>query len=217
MEKGRMQQAQSSETASMSNFIDFVLADGVKRVSTLADFRRTKESIVVDFYKPIREVIVEIHRRSQDPAQAFDALMARTTDARAARIFPVVASGYLRWLGEAKPERAFKAASSAIPAGVGLSIPVNPEIGLVLGGERHHLKLYLRAKEPIPQKRVDLTIALMAAALDVDRRHKLAVLDVPRSKLHYLSAKSAEPRAWQRLQTLVAMEAASYATGWGRV
>lgn len=201
--------------ASMANFTDFALSSGAPKVTLLSEFRRNRDSPVTDFYKPLRETIVDIHKRGRDPAEAFAMLMMHVGDERAKRIYPEIIMGHGAFVGAHVPLPYFAPCTAAFPAGPGLSIAINPELGLVIAGVRHHVKLYLR-KEPLGQKRVDFTIALMAQ-MDVAATDKLAVLDVRSAVLRYLSAKSASAAGWRKLSALVHIEAAGYAAGWGRV
>lgn len=203
------------EVASMSHFVDFVLTTGMPKVTVLSDSKRHRDSRVTDFYWSLRGTIVDVHQHSRDPREAFDLLMLHTGDERAMRIFPQLIAGHAKFLAAHHELRWFKPMTAALPAGPGLSIAINPELGLVVDGVRHHIKLYLRS-EPLGQKRVDFTIALMSL-LDVPEGDKFAVLDLRNATLHYMHPKSAGALGWRKLSALVYIEAAGYGAGWARL
>lgn len=196
----------------MTNFTDFALAGGIPKVTLLSEFKRHQHDKVTDFYRPIRETIVDVHRRRLDGASAFGELMDRMTDLRTVKIFPAIIEGHTQFVDANRPLTWFKPASAMFPAGPGVAIAINPEVGLTINGLPHHVKLYLRS-ETLTQKRVDLTVALMSN-LATKKNEKLAVLDVRNAALHYLSPKGASAGGWRRLTALVAIEAAGYAAGW---
>ena len=71
----------------------------------------------------------------------------------------------------------------------GVDVAVNPELGLVVDGKRHIIKLYLKA-DPLTKLRVDLITVLMEVALRPKCQPDdfLALLDVRQAKLFTVSA-----------------------------
>lgn len=204
-----------TEQASFTHFVDFVLTNGTARVTKLAENKLHRNDVVTDFYLPVREALVEIHRHGVAAGPRYQALLAATGDARKVPIWQAIAKGHGKFL-RGGPHAWFAPALGTIPASPELEIVVNPELGLVIGGRPTHVKLWLRA-ETLPQKRVDIVIALMARLRLPQENAQLAVLDVQRGALRYLSAASAEQAAWTRLGHLLAIEAAAYAEGWARL
>lgn len=207
---------QAIDLASMSSFIDFALAAGTSKMTVVADHKRNRDSPVTDFYRPIREAIAAIHRHKLDAHGVFENVLMHTGDERAKRIFPSIIAGHATFLKAFSALPWIEPTTAALPAGTGLGIAINPEVGFILNGYPHHLKLYLR-REPLSQRRVDFTVAAMAVALPVRRDERLAVLDLRNGRVCYLSEKAAAAKAWGRLSGLVNVEAAAFAEAWGRV
>ncbi len=91
--------------------------------------------------------------------------------------------------------------------GAGVDIAVAPELGFEIDGVPHVVKTYFQG-EPLAQKRVDLTVSLMSAALASARpRAVFAVLDVPNARL-----RLAQAGADEQLFLLLRGEAAAFAS-----
>lgn len=203
---------EDQEIASMSWFVDFSLASGTSKIQLVADHKRHRDSLITDFYRPFRETLAEAWARGRNHAAAFRAMMDRTMDARASRIFPELVEGHRRFVEAYPGLRYFEPASALIPVTPRFGVGVNPELGLVINGEPHHLKLWLRS-EVLTQRRVDFSIAMMSR-LPIPADHRVAVLDLRRSRLHYLAKQSASAGPWRKLELLVTAEAAAYAAAW---
>jgi hypothetical protein len=191
------------QTVPLSSFVDFVLKVGTPKLGVVRELKDRRYDHLTDFYRPIREAIVEMHEKRR-PLEALDATLAAMTDERKRRIFPDVIAGYRAFLS------AHRAVWSTPPHAVlpmgALQIDVAPELGFEIDGVPHVVKPYFQG-EPLAQKRVDLTIALMQAALSAGRpRAAFAVLDVPNARLRLL-----QTRADERLLLLLRGEAASFA------
>ncbi len=205
------------QLATMSSFVDFALATGAARVSTVGEDKKALHIAAADFYRPIRAMIARVGRERLDLEATYADLMLNIGDERQRRIFPAIKDGYAQFAAGQGPLAWVEPHTAALAAGPGLSIAVNPEVGYVIGGFPHHLKLHLRS-EALTQKRVDFMIALMCYALPVDaQRDRLGVLDLRNARIWYLAPKSAEAGPWQKLRTLVAAEAAAFAECWARV
>jgi hypothetical protein len=204
----------------MSGFVDFALATGPAKVSVVATTKRNLNIPTTDFYRPLREAIARIgreQREPQHPEPIFTDLMFNVGDERARRIYPGLAEGFYRFRRAAGAPRWVEPKTTAMDAGP-VRVAVNPEVGFVLptaeGQLPHHLKLYLRA-EPLSQRRVDITVAMMAVALPVPEKHRLGVLDLKNARMWYLSDKSAALSGWAKLSALVHAEVAAYGVAWG--
>lgn len=203
--------------APMSSFLDFALATGSSRITGIAEDKRGMHVPATDFYRPIRAAVTRIGRENLDAGNVFTELMMQVGDVRAQKIYPSIIEGYTRFRALFPDGLPWvDPVTTALPAGPGLSIAINPEVGYMINGHPHHLKLYLRS-EALGQRRIDLTIAAMAQALPVGRADRLGILDLRHARVHYLSPKAAEPRAWSRLSALVHVEAAGFAVAWSLV
>jgi hypothetical protein len=191
------------EPVPLASFVDFVLKVGAPKLAVVRDLKAHQYDHLTDFYRPLREAIVEMHEKGRPPG-ALDELVEAMTDERKRRIFPEVIAGYRAFLG------AHRAAWSAPPRAAlpmdGLEIAVAPELGFEIDGVPHVVKTYFQG-EPLAQRRVDLTLSLMSAALSTGRpRAVFAVLDMPNARLRLLQTRPDE-----KLFLLLRGEAAAFA------
>ena len=192
------------ETVPLASFVDFVLKVGAPKLAVVRDLKLHRYDHLTDFYRPLREAIVEMHEKGRPP-EALDALVEAMTDERKRRIFPDAIAGYRAFLGAHRiawstPPRA------VLPMDV-VEIAVAPELGFEIDGVPHVVKTYFQS-EPLAQKRVDLTLALMAAALEKARpRAVFAMLDVPTARLRLIQTPPDE-----QLFLLLRGEAAAFAS-----
>jgi hypothetical protein len=204
----------------MSSFLDFAIAGGTAKITTLAASKKNLTIPTTDFYRPIRASIASIGRDGLDAEAVFSGLMMQVAHP-ASSIYPKIIEGYRAFAAARGPLRWAEPVTAALDAGP-VGIAVNPEVGYVLdtaeGPLRHYLKLYLR-NEPLGQRRVDFTVAAMAVGLPVREDVRLGVLDLraKEPRVRYLSDESAKPARWRNLSALVHVEVAAYAAAWGRV
>ena len=205
------------ERISLSYFVDFVLKAGTPKLTGVRELKENRDEAYSDFYKPIREAILDMHRRSgaasasasegggaADP-QALDRFVASLRDERRRRIYPPIVEGYRRFLGQGRMSW-FEPPIGAYPVG-DVRININPELGLVIDGTPHLIKMYFRG-EPLSAKRVAVTLNLVTAALarGAAPGTVFAMLDVRKARLHTLKALN------PRLALLLRGEAASFST-----
>jgi len=188
---------------SLSYFVDFVLKAGTPKLTGVREFKENKDESYTDFYKQIREAIVDMHKRGL-PEGSLDDFLATMTDTRRVRIYPGIIAGYRKFLksGEIKW---FDPPSSGLPLG-GIEVNVNPELGLEINGAPHAIKMYFRG-EPLSAKRLALILHLLTSGLSASHPGmNFAVLDVRKAKLHTMRAPN------PRLNVLLRGEAASFST-----
>jgi hypothetical protein len=193
------------ESVQLPSFLDFVLNAGTGRVSLIKQLKAGHDARAVDFYKPVREAIVDMHERGVG-TDALDALVVSLADPRERRIFPKVVHGYKKFLRQGKMTW-FEPPYRAYPLGP-LTVGVNPEVGLLIDGRPHVIKLYFRG-DPITPQRVMLTNALLFGAMSATWPGTVwAVLDVRRAKLY-------PHRPKPELAALLRAEAACFSSLWG--
>ena len=191
------------ESISLSYFVDFVLKSGTPKLTGVKEFKENRDEIYTDFYKPIREAIVDMHQRELPPS-SLQSFLGSLTDTRRCRIYPGIVAGYQKFLRSGKM-RWFEPPTRALPLG-GIALNVNPEVGLVIDGTPHAIKLYFRG-EPLSPKRIGVMIHLLTAAFGTTWPGTVfGVLDVRNARLH--SMKSPNPR----LNLLLRGEAAAFST-----
>ena len=194
---------------SLSYFVDFVLKAGTPKLTGVREFKENKDDIYADFYKPVREAILDLHRTSASP-DCLDAFLAAQTDERRKRIYPPIVEGYRKFLKSAKVTW-FNPPAGAYALG-GLEINVNPELGLNIDGVPHLVKMYFRG-EPLSAKRVQVVLNLLTSSGlgNAVPGCVFAMLDVRKARIHTL--KSPNPR----INLLLRGEAASFSTIYARL
>ena len=191
------------ERVSLSYFVDFVLKVGTPKLSGVKEFKEHRYDHLTDFYRPLREAIIEMHEKGK-PDRALDEFLTTLGDERKRRIFPGLVQGYRKFLRPTM--KWFTPPHTTLPVG-DLEINVNPELGFEIDGTPYVIKTYFRG-EPLAQKRVGVVLGLVTSALGPGRPGTVfGMLDVKNARLHTL--KSAPN---PRLGLLIRGEAASFST-----
>ena len=166
----------------LGRFVDYVMATGPDRIPQIRDIGASDERFD-SIYKPIRDAIVDMHRMGLD-TRVLDDLVTSAVDPREQRIFPRVVAGYKSFLhGQKRPPVWYEPPARDYPIG-SLTVRVAPELGLLLDGRPHAIKLYMR-RPPIEPDRAMLLTTLMRAAFGATWPGTIfAVLDVRRRQLH---------------------------------
>jgi hypothetical protein len=170
------------DRVSLTSFVDFMLDAGTADVSALLKERRG--DMCADYYVPLRDAIVDMHRRGGDP-RALDAAVSREENEKKRRIFARVVEGYRRFLGTGRmkwfepPRTSYRMGSH--------DVDVNPELGLAIDETPHVIKMYLRG-EPLTPRRTSVMLSVISGRLGrLCPGHVFAVLDVRQGKLHAMS------------------------------
>lgn len=163
-----------------ASFIDFVLTSGTGKLTQVKQLKQGQNERVTDFYRPLREAIVDMHVTGLDTA-VLDGLVETLIDPREKRIFPKLVEGYKKFLRQGKMTW-FEPPLRDYPLGP-LSVRVNPEVGLLIDGRPHAIKLYFRG-DPLSPQRVMVSNQLLANALATTWPGTVfAILDVRRARL----------------------------------
>jgi hypothetical protein len=167
---------------SLTDFVDVVSKTGSTKITKIAQIKnRPSYSPSSDFYKAVREAIVEMHAKSL-PKSHIDESLRRLTDPKKLVNYPDVTLGYRRWLGRKQPE--WFAPPGAVFSAHGFDVKINPELGLIVNGTPHVIKLYFKG-EALSKGRIQVAAHLMEVSL---RQKSIAgavmsVLDTRQSKL----------------------------------
>ena len=167
---------------SMTDFVDIVSKSGTPKTTKVAEVKnRRPYEPAFDFYRLIRETIIEAHENGQ-PRSAIESVLEILTDRKKITAYPDLVMGYTKWWGRKtldwfEPPTAFFSAH-------GVDVSVNPELGLTINGQPHLVKLYFKAPK-LAKNRIDIITHLMEVALtdECPKGTAMAVLDVRRSKL----------------------------------
>lgn len=168
-------------TVPLNVFVDFMLTAGVNRLTMARELAVGNSEHFAEFYGPVRDVIVNMHEHGYG-ADILDAFIMSRSDPRERRVFPKVVAGYQKFLKSAKmtwfvpPLREWPLAP--------LSIRIAPELGLLIDGRPHAIKLYFRG-DPPESSRISLTAAALFCALSPTWPGTVfALLDVRRARLY---------------------------------
>ena len=167
----------------LTEFVDFVTRSGTPKLTVVRQAKKRHAvgySPQMDFYKPLRERLVALHKNEQAKA-SLDDLLGQLTDKKKRAAYPELIEGYKRFLGR-KNLRWFNP-----PHGVwecaGLTVSIRPELGLIMGGTQHVVKLYFKSEKP-SKLRMDTILQLMEAVLgEKGGPYKFGVLDVRNARL----------------------------------
>ena len=196
---------------SMTTFVDFVTKSGTPRLTVLRKAKSEYEleySPARDFYKALRESIVEMHE-NQTNIDNLDSVMEGLTDQRKLRPYQECVAGYRKWCGrkEIKWVKSFVAHWTRGH----LAVRVNPELGVSIDGKMHFVKLYFKP-EKLSKPRIETMFCLLAQSLPNEfSESRVGILEVRRGVLH------GPNRNIPDIETLLDGEAAAFQTMWDHV
>jgi hypothetical protein len=167
---------------SLTDFVDVVLKSGTPKATKVRQVKdRPDYHPAFDFYRPIREAIVDTHSTGGSRPQ-FRSLAGAVVDPKKQKNYPDVIAGYEKWWGTKAFTWFAPARSMYVSAGV--SIIINPEVGLSWNDTPHLIKLYFK-DEPLDKHRAALILDLMEYTLrPTAGEAEISVLDVRKSKLY---------------------------------
>lgn len=190
-----------------TDYIDFLSRSGTSKSSKVREiFNRSEYHPSNDFYKSIREEIVDHLKNQRSKSEIYDFLDRMKHSRKLSRFLSLV-NGYLKFIGRKKiqwidpPNECWNYKD--------LRVKINPEIGLSLAGEKYLIKLYFK-ETPLEKKDVKVLLWMMEETLcqGIFKGYKCALLDVERSKLRYFK-KSESP-----LSALIEGEAECFLKLW---
>ncbi len=167
---------------SLTGFVDFVLEAGAGGEGD--PLKERKGDASPDYYHPLRDAIVEMHREDLLP-MVLEAVISREPSEKKRRVFARVIDGYRRFLGTGAMKW-FDPPRTRYRMGAH-EVDVNPELGLAIDETPHVIKMYFRG-EPLTPRRTSVMLSLLAGRLGrICPGHVFGVLDVRHGKLHAVS------------------------------
>ncbi|HRI09829.1 MAG TPA: hypothetical protein PKW35_18530 [Nannocystaceae bacterium] len=194
---------------SLTDFVDFVTRAGMPKLTKVKQLKHRGEyGPYSDFYRPFREAVIAAHAERRGKASIPAAALPAVAEDRRRHHFNDLCAGYLGWWG--RQELDYFPPPTALVHREGLDISVNPELGLLIDGRPHVVKLYFK-EPPLSKRYAEVVACLMHETLagQAPTGGLIALLDVRRRRLHRLS-----PRP--DLSILVAGEMAALTTMWAR-
>lgn len=191
----------------LSHFVDFLASAGIRREVVASEQARAAIGLAFDLYRPLKDLAVEV-ASGHLPDEAFDAMLARQTDAAARKHYPALIAGFRKFFRAATKKGATFAGRPrevyyAMPGG--FSVRVNPELSYEIGDVLHIVKMYARS-EPLDRSRIDLYCGVLADAFaPTFPAAVFAVLEVREGKLHVAAKKNLD-----RARRVAAVDAETY-------
>ena len=116
----------------LTNFVDFVCKTATQKLTVVRKQKKENAEdyeVYADFYKAVREGIVDMHKKGQ-PKSALDAILNGLSDKRKQRAYAAIIAGYKRFLGRKKVTWFPPPKDDWTHAG--LAVRLRPEVGLVI-------------------------------------------------------------------------------------
>jgi len=198
---------------SMTYFVDFISQSGPPKLTIVKKVRKQEQDRYdprTDFWKTLREGIINFHKSGGTEKSILDEVISRTIDPERKKSYQGMIKSYKKFLGKKEltwfdpPKCEWKYGD--------LSVRVNPELGLVIDGQKHVIKMNLKSEDKVKlsKPRVSILQSLMGDAID-NPEYFYSILDVPKSpksKLYAVQSQDIE----KELVSLLHGEASSFMT-----
>jgi hypothetical protein len=167
---------------SLTDFIDFVSKSGGAKLTKVKQIKnRDDYQPFSDFYKTLREGIIDIHKRGASKKE-LNNLLEGLTDEKKIKNYPEAIAGYKKYWGNKKfvwfdpPHKHWKTGD--------VDININPELGLEYNNLFMVIKLYMKA-EKLTKDKTSQILSLLEKQLrsKVEDEMLFCVLDVKNAKL----------------------------------
>lgn len=166
---------------SLTDLVDIVSKSGLSRAKKILQVKERPEyTPACDYYKDLRTKIIEVHKTSASKTYLQNYL-GEGINPKKTENYKTAIVGYLKWWGHKdlnwfEPDR-------KVYSKKGVDVIVNPELGLIIDGQSHLIKLYFK-NEPLSKLRIELIIALMRISLQKsnEKHITMSILDVRKSK-----------------------------------
>ncbi|GAB4053767.1 hypothetical protein [Spirosoma litoris] len=198
---------------SLTDFIDFVLMTGSKRldkvktIKTRGTYGREK-----DFYALLRERIQQMHRQDK-PYEYLEELLQPSLHKVKQDNYPTMIKGYLTFLKKNAKSVSWEEPPKGVWSHNGLCVKLNPEVRLTIKGQTYIIKLHFRKDERLSKDKISCIVNLMEETMApiVGTDVRFGVLDVATGKLYQKQGKSSG------LNILLKSEAETLLSLWGKI
>lgn len=166
---------------SLTEFVNVVSTAGPSKANKVSEIKnKPPYHPSIDFYKGIREAIINVAENDDDISTLSDAV-DQAYDKRKGH-YEAVAIGFKKWF-ESNDTEWFEPTKGSYSNNT-LAVTINPELGLYIDGTPYLIKLYLKDSK-IPKNNALISTHLMKSCLASNSPEKtiMAILDVRRSKL----------------------------------
>ena len=193
---------------SLTDFVDFSIKVGPPKLTKVNELRRRGNySPATDFWKPLRDALVDLHESGRMDRRQLDAFLKTVSDGKKVSRYTDACAGYKSFLGRKRID--WFASPQAIWVPNRLKVRVKPELGLTIDGHPHIVKLYFK-NDKLSKQRVELVTYLMRDRLkkSAPAGARFCVLDIAHAKLHHASENGGN------LFPLLMGEAAAFVAMW---
>lgn len=195
----------------MTTFVDFVIKSGSPRLTAVKKAKAEygqDYSPARDFYKQLREAIIDLHENGKEK-RYLDSVVQGIENQRKKGPYNLCIAGYKRWLGK-KNIQWFEPSNGSWTYN-GLTVRVNPELGLLISGKPHNVKLYFKSESP-SKRRLETMFCLLESGLpDNPPGVTPAILGIREAKLFRST------RQVSGIETLLKSEAMAFQTIWDEI
>jgi hypothetical protein len=168
---------------SLADFIDIASKSGISKTNAILRIKnRPPYHPAFDYYKSIREHIIELHKTNGGKKDMLD-FKELTTDAKKWEAYSMLLSCYKKFLGR-KTIIWFQPPRDGWQANE-INVLLNPELGLIINNIPHVIKLYMKADTLSKEKSV-ISLFLMHQSLPKMHDNQpinYSILDIRRNNL----------------------------------
>lgn len=176
---------QSDIQISMTEFVNFINASGLAKLTIVTNAKMKHEEIQgnpYDYWRDLKEEIKKdlIHQGSKEELKE----LVENVREDVRENYRIMIDGFLKFW---KPTRMKWLKPVKKMAHInGVKMIINPEIGVLWQNKKYMIKLFLKANQVLDKRHADIILALMKSELleKVDEDVQFAVLDVKRGKLY---------------------------------
>ena len=164
---------------SLTDFVDFMCKAGKSKISQVKAIKKRQDSPynpAKDFYKPMREGIINFHKFNKG-LNSLNAIWVGATDVKKRTAYPNIISGYRRFLS-GKDITWIKSPKANSWMYRNLEIRINPELCLAFGGNEHTIKLYFKKDRLSRNHALSINHLMQTSLGNGKTRNILGVLDV---------------------------------------
>jgi hypothetical protein len=172
-------------TLPLTSLVDIVSKSGTPKATAV---RTVKAQLAepydpaTDFYKVLRDAIVEAHQLGLGKRHITQT--AAASYGQRAAPYAQLAADYVTWWGRKNLGWLAAPRGPWAPPNSQFDVTVNPELGLDVNGTPHAIKLYFKS-DPLSKNRIDIITHLMHSVLSAAHpQYSFSVLDIRRRRLH---------------------------------
>ncbi len=180
---------------SMTSFVDIVQKSGVSKARAVVKVKQQmadEYTPAKDYYKGVRESIVNVHRTGKSKSELPNAEEITTYSAKWPN-YQAIVDGYKVFWGRKELVWFNPEVGNWISGD--MNVKVNPELGLYINGEPYLIKLYFKKDPVLSKKKAELSLCLMNLILpqEINETQIIhAILDVNRHKVFISEGNNSE-------------------------